>query len=124
MCYFLTDDDLIVPEEEGKYNFVYSVFDGMVFDIELFKSNRSKRSKSISAYEEVSSVCKEKEGNLISVDSQSKLASLVTLIKKHKDKYDVENANYLIGKLYRVIRKDLTIIHIGLWMKASGTIVL
>lgn len=82
---------MTVPQEEGKDKFVYTVFNGMVIDI-----GRSLN-EAISSYDEMNRVCERKGGTLISLDSDSKLTPLVSLIKSHEDEFGVENADYLIG---------------------------
>ena len=91
MCYIHIDENIIVPQEEGKDKFVYTVFDGMVLDI-----GRSLY-EPMSSYEKVNKACKIKGGNLISLDSDSKLTSLVSLINRHKDHFGAQDDEYLIG---------------------------
>lgn len=80
-----------MPEENGKNAFVYSVFDGMVYDI------TNNLDKSMSSYEDHAQFCQTKNGNLVSVDSKSKLSILIKLIDEHNANNGLKKANYLIG---------------------------
>ena len=66
----------------------------MVYDIanNLDKSRRS--------YEDDTQFCQSKSGNLVSVDSMSKLSTLKRIIDEHKEYNGLKQTNYLIGNFY------------------------